>query len=547
MNTPVVPKPFASLAVLLSLAAPLRAQDPALEGLAVQRDFESHRLTSADPTGGNADWWDILYNGIVLPSDWPPKVAWEDIKARKPIPEPPYLKQPPEVIPIDVGRQLFVDDFLIHETTLRRTYHQAEYHPSNPVFTGGMPFSGGVFWDPQDQRIKMWYHGAGGTGYTTSKDGIHWEPGRIVLPGSSDSQCVWLDLEEPDHSKRYKMTRSVVADNRCRGWIYFSADGIDWRHVGYTGDWGDRSTFFWNPFRKLWVMSCRHGWGQPRARRYWEVKDMEKGPYWRSAGQPDYAPFWIGADSLDPPRPDYKINPELYNLDAAGYESLMLGMFSIWRGQPPPREKPNEVCVGFSRDGFHWTRPDRRPFCPVSETPGTWNYANVQSAAGACLVMGDRLYFYVSARGKGRVAGLATLRRDGFASMDADAAGGALTTRVLTFNGKYPFVNLDAAQGELRVEVLDAAGQPIPPCTRDNCLPLRGDHTLAAIHWTGATDLSALAGKKARFRFHLKGGRLYAFWVSPDASGASHGYVAGGGPGFASNKDTVGRRSPASP
>ena len=344
---------------------------------------------------------EVLYNGIVLPSDWPPKVTWEDIKARKPISEPPYLKQPPEVIPIDVGRQLFVDDFLIHETTLRRTFHQAEYHPSNPVFTGGMPFSGGVFWDPKDQRIKMWYHGAGGTGYTTSKDGIHWEPGRIVLPGSSDSQCVWLDLEEPDPAKRYKMTRSVVADNRCRGWIYFSADGIDWRHVGYTGDWGDRSTFFWNPFRKLWVMSCRHGWGQPRARRYWEVKDMEKGPYWRSAGQPDYAPFWIGADSLDPSRPDYKINPELYNLDAAGYESLMLGMFSIWRGQPPPREKPNEVCVGFSRDGFHWTRPDRRPFCAVSETPGTWNYANVQSAAGACLVMGDRLYFYVERPGQG--------------------------------------------------------------------------------------------------------------------------------------------------
>ena len=460
---------------------------------------------------------EVLYNGIVLPDAWP-KVAWEDIKARKPIAEPPYLKDPPKVIPIDVGRQLFVDDFLIAETTLRRTYHAAEYHPANPVFTGGMPFSGGVFWDPQDQRAKMWYHGAGGTGYTTSTDGIHWEPGRIVLPGTTDSQCVWLDLEEKDPTKRFKMTRSVIAENRCRGWIYFSADGIDWRHVGYTGDWGDRSTFYWNPFRKVWVMSCRHGWGQPRARRYWEVKDMEHGPYWRSPGQPDYAPFWIGADLLDPERPDYRIAPELYNLDAAGYESLMLGMFTIWRGQPPPREKPNEVCLGFSRDGFHWTRPERRAFCPVSETPGAWNYTNVQSAAGGCLVMGDRLYFYVSARGKGRVAGLATLRRDGFASMDADSAGGTLTTRVLTFQGKYPFVNLDAPQGQLRVEILDASSKPIAPFTRDNCVPVRGDHTLALVRWTGANDLSALAGKSVRFRFHLTSGKLYAFWVSPEPS-----------------------------
>ena len=248
-------------------------------------------------------------------------------------------------------------------------------------------------------------------------------------------------------------------------------------------------------------------------------------------------------------RPDCRIAPELYNLDAAGYESLMLGLFTIWRGQPPPREKPNEVCLGFSRDGFHWTRPERRAFIPVSETPGAWNYTNVQSAAGGCLIVGDRLYFYVSARGKGRVAGLATLRRDGFASMDAggtdfksvlQATAGTLTTRVLTFQGKYLFVNLDAPHGQLRVEILDAVGRPIVPFTRDNCVPVHGDHTLARVRWQGATDLSALAGRPVRFRFHLTDGKLYAFWVSPDASGASHGYVAAGGPGFTSNQDTVG-------
>jgi hypothetical protein len=38
--------------------------------------------------------------------------------------------------------------------------------------------------------------------------------------------------------------------------------------------------------------------------------------------------------------------------------------------------------------------------------------------------------------------------------------------------------------------------------------------------------------KTVKFRFHLKRGSLYAFWVSPDKSGASHGYVAAGGPGL---------------
>ncbi len=38
----------------------------------------------------------------------------------------PYLQSPPSVIPIDVGRQLFVDDFLIEKTDLERTFHAAE-------------------------------------------------------------------------------------------------------------------------------------------------------------------------------------------------------------------------------------------------------------------------------------------------------------------------------------------------------------------------------------------------------------------------------------
>jgi hypothetical protein len=52
-------KPMVSLALLVTLAGPLCGQGPALEDLPMRRDFESHRLTSADPTGGNADWWDI--------------------------------------------------------------------------------------------------------------------------------------------------------------------------------------------------------------------------------------------------------------------------------------------------------------------------------------------------------------------------------------------------------------------------------------------------------------------------------------------------------
>ena len=140
----------------------------------------------------------------------------------------------------------------------------------------------------------------------------------------------------------------------------------------------------------------------------------------------------------------------------------------------------------------------------------------------------------------GGSTGLAVLRRDGFASLDAGDTPGTLTTKPVTFKGRFPFVNVDAKAGNLRAEVLDVEGRVIAPFSQANCRPVTVDGTRQPLTWEGATDLAALAGKPVRFRFHLAHGQLYSFWVSPDASGASHGYVAAGGPGFTGPTDTVG-------
>jgi hypothetical protein len=171
----------------------------------------------------------------------------------------------------------------------------------------------------------------------------------------------------------------------------------------------------------------------------------------------------------------------------------MVGFFTVWRGQPADRHKPNDVVLGYSRDGWHWSRPDRRAFCPISDRQGDWNANNVQSAGGGFLVVGDELYFYVSGR-TGRPGGnkagalskgLATLRRDGFASMDAQAAGGTLTTRPVRFSGRHLFVNVDNPSGELRVEILDQTGQVVTPFTTANCIPVQADKTLQPVRWRG--------------------------------------------------------------
>jgi hypothetical protein len=538
-------------------------------------------LCAADPDR-------TLYNGIVLPPEWPPRLADFPTSVEQEPAMPAYLKSPPAVIPIDLGRQLFVDDFLIADTTLRREFHLAAYHPASPVLkpdqpwemknpdqSAAMVFSDGVWYDPQDQRFKMWYlvGQSEATGYATSTDGIHWEkpaldvrpPTNIVQPGGRDSSTVWLDLEEKDPARRFKMFRVIGAGsdpvtdwNNWQMAIHFSRDGIHWGEpVAKSGRLVDRSTVFWNPFRQVWVYSIRHvykvdgavdkRYGFARKRSYVEAADVLAAARWE-VNEPAR---WTDIDRLDPQRADLKIKPQLYNLDAVAYESLMVGFFTVWRGQPADRHKPNEVVLGYSRDGWHWWRPDRRAFCPVSDHQGDWNANNVQSAGGGFLVVGDKLYFYVSGR-SGRpggnkagtcTTGLATLRRDGFASMDGGQTGGTLTTRPVRFQGKHLFVNVDDPSGELLVEALHESGAVISGFTKEKCVPVAADKTSQPIRWKAAEDLSSLTNQAVRFRFHLKNGRLYSFWVSPERTGASGGYVAAGGPGFTNNRDT-GRRSP---
>ena len=521
-----------------------------------------------------------LYNGITLGSPWPPARTYADEHPTR----APYLADRPAVVPIDVGRQLFVDDFLIEDTTMSRTFHKAAYHSINPVLVpehewevyddvsvrtkqlgnpSAMVYSDGVFFDPNDRKFKLWYMAGYGrfTCLATSDEGIKWEkPHLDVRRGTNivhthprDSNTVWLDQFENNPAHRFKM--AFWHDHALV--LSVSPDGIHWTDSGRTGRAGDRSTCFYNPFRRVWGFGVRADQFSSsisgRYRRYWESADFTAARDW--SGRAPVA--WIKADSRDLGRPGLAERPELYNLDCTGYESVMLGLFTIWRGESLVREKINEIEVGFSRDGFHWDRPDRSTFLGVSQTPGAWNYANVQSAGGGCLVVGDHLYFYVSGR-QGRpgtaepgvcTTGLAMLRRDGFASMDwlaggssvirgrvTGAAGGVLTTRPVRFTGKHLFVNADLQQGELRVEVLDRAGVVITPFTAAGCVPATGNGTKMAVRWSGA-DLANLAGREVRFRFTMSKGRLYAFWVSPRPSGESRGYPAAGGPEFSGPMD----------
>ncbi len=526
---------------------------------------------SAEPAG------ELLYNGLRLPAEWPVKTR--DPNSRQPMPVP-YLAAPPAVIPIDVGRQLFVDDFLIARRDLRRTFHLAKKLPGNPVFKATTAEEigpadgeravcylghGGVFYDPAARLIKMWYTAdwRGGLALATSRGAIHWERpnlglagGNVVLgrnsPHVGGDNAVWFDAAAGNPDERVKF----LADHTGKRQSHFASTiGPDGRVRGEVavGKAGDYCSFFYNPFRRVWVYSIKRSGPHGRNRYYAES------PAFPSPAAFDRSVYWVDADNLDKPDPRIGDPPQLYSLSAIAYESILLGAFQILLG---PKNsicelggfpKITEIKLGFSRDGFHWDRPDRRAFIGPTRRDGDWDRGYVHTTTGVCLVMGDQLYFPYCAysgiapdghRGMytGASVGIATLRRDGFASMDAKDRTGTLITRPVTFGGNRLFVNVStAAGGELRVEVLDENGKVIAPFSAANCAPVSTDSTLHEVTWRGVGGLAALRGQPVRFRFQLKNGSLYAFWVSSDASGASRGYLAAGGPGYTGVVDTVGR------
>ncbi len=517
-----------------------------------------------------------LHNGIVLPKEWPPRYEEPVIRKEMPV---PYLKVKPAVIPVNVGRQLFVDDFLIESTNLIATAHTAKYSDKNPILEPdkewetnasgpyAAPFSDGIWFDEKDNTFKMWYlAGAPGRGrqafytcYAESKNGVNWMKPELNVYGktnvvdtfSRDAATIWLDKKEKDPDKRFKMVL-VMKRNTDDRWQYvlkYSADGIHWsKGMAQSGDLYDRSTIFYNPFLSKWVVSMRYSTAIGRSRSYLQHADIATAVSLahrirKDADDANIVP-WFGADDKDPHNPGYPvIEPQIYNHDAIAYESIMLNYFSVWQGpendvcEKEGIQKRNEVLVGYSRDGFHIARPSHIPFMGVNETPGAWNWGNIQSIAGVPLIKGDSLYFYVSGRRLNKKmwdsytsTGLATLRRDGFVSMNTDDEG-YLTTRDLVFTGDYFFINADI-RGDLRVALLDASGKPFPGYTKEDCIPLKGNNTKHMITWKNKKNTSGLENSPVKVKFYITNGDLYSFWVSKWETGESSGYTGGGGPGL---------------
>lgn len=470
-------------------------------------------------------------------------------------------------INIDCGRQLFVDDALIASTNGVVRHWNRPVKAERPVIDFGAT-DGGLWWDPTRGKYRLWYQQEwlGDIHYAESADGFRWtQPTLAAVPGSNRIFAEAIPLDSwsvrPDYTAANPYAHWCLHVSAPGGTtddtLYESSDGLSFTKIGVAGQSGDRSSVYYDPFRREWVFALRdyrEGVGRTNRR---VVSPTLAAAKWN---WPDGAEKWLVATN----RPNW----QLYNFDAVPYESLMLGVMEVLYNTPKdngdcsrvglPKQTALHFC--FSRDGRTFVPRDEADIAPSGWGSGKWDTGYLSPVGGICTVSDDELRFYytglrgdgtrLTADGKGfgwakngmyanAAIGCATLRRDGFAGLVADADG-EIVTQPLEFAGGHLFVNADARFGAVSAEVQDGQGNVLKGfAAEDAAVRRRIDATKIELGWKTAS-LASLAGRTIRFRFRLRVATLYSFWVSKSAQGESRGFVAAGGPDYSGLLDGEG-------
>ena len=398
--------------------------------------------------------------------------------------------------------------------------------------------------------------------YATSTDGTNWDIPNLGLHefrGTKNNNVSYdsserglalyhiiRDDHEPDPQRRFKgiFATSEKLVDRLPG---FSPDGFDWTFPDTQPiPSKDTSNFLHDSSRGQFVGMVKHGtewgrsvwlvtspdfieWTDPRLVLHSDLQDKQNRKKRVDAvvNNPNY---------LSPPLVDgVEYLAEVYQMPLVDYEGVYIGfpvLFNPAGAIPPPHGNftaLNQTELAVSRDLHNWERvADRALFLEVQPWDGISFETAQLSVCGPPIRRGGDLWIYYGAsryRGprdlytevsdenfeqRGALC-LGKLRLDGFVSLDADESG-TVTTKPYTASGGRLHVNVDATQGRIRAEVLDAETmEPLPGLSLDDSLPLTNDHLTGKLSWTGGDAVSS--PRPVRIRFALDRASLYSFWL----------------------------------
>ncbi len=382
-------------------------------------------------------------------------------------------------------------------------------------------------------KVRMYYRGhcpsdnaeEQVTCYAESSDGIHFDRPNLRLydfNGARDNNIVYRGVEAHNFApmldtrpgcppeKRYK----AVAGISSRLFAFTSPDGIHWTKlqsepVMTKGAFDSLNIAFWDDvaglyrcYSRAWTGGGYAGvraiqsatskdfihWSEPQMNRYGDGVPMEH--------------FYTNATVPHP-----------------GAEHILLSFpkrFVPDRTKLPGYREPGVSDVVFmaSRDGVNWDRTFLEAWLRPGLDQRNWTQRSNMPAWGI-VETDDEFSMYVSEHYDWPDCRLrrVTVPRNRFASIHAGARGGTAVTRPLRFRGKELKLNYaTSAVGSIRIELLDAAGTPIPGFAASDLASLYGDELEATVRWNGKS-ISEAPDRPMRLRFHLADADVYAFRI----------------------------------
>jgi len=256
---------------------------------------------------------------------------------------------------------------------------------------------------------------------------------------------------------------------------------------------------------------------------------------------------------------DAPLATQFYQMAPFTYSNYYFGLIAAYHSEtlkPIPADKPwtdrKNLQLVYSRNGITWQRVGKEGaitagelqqdrdwqqvaldavFLPYGEKDKDWDWGTVSPYfTPEPIIVGDEIWFYYmaqngrnwwtysgdppkldpNAKEPAKGVGLATLRLDGFISVETEKEG-SLTTRPLVFLGDTLIVNASTKEGSITVEALDPDGKVIEGFSRVDCIPITTDSVRHVVKWKGKPDCHLLQARPIQLRFYLEKAKLYSF------------------------------------
>jgi hypothetical protein len=440
----------------------------------------------------------------------------------------------PAALDIGLGPQLFLDDYLIDRSDDLARRVQSPSRLAKPVldsktFGTTQPYLT-VLPHTGKKGYRIWYNRGPALWHAESADGARWSEPCLAwdLPHGYGASLVDDGERTAEPARRFKMAswrvnKGKADSGMCVG---FSPDGFRWAahgknpvlpsypegHPKITRDGvGDIVDVYYDPLNRRYAAAVKlHALPEdgykpgPRAgtifRRLVGLSTSTDFVRWQKPGR-----------ILTPDERDEGLL-EFYGMGGMHLRGrLHIGLVRVLCDDLAcdpggPKDGIGYTVLATSRDGVAWTRY-REPFLDCNPEKGSWDHA--MSWMSGTLPVGEEVFFYYGGYARGhkvaaateRQIGLARMKKDRYVALTPEKDPGTLRTRPFLVPGGRLTVNARTDRGEVRVRLLDPAGNPLDSLGAPEAEPVTGDVLAADVRWPKA--LAALRGKPVRLEVRV--------------------------------------------